>query len=112
MAIKRILNNLINRKFLDEIQDFMNRIPKDIFTWAKEIERLKDSKNKTNKLQVKEYNQLLDFHNGKILAYLHVFQELNDGKLRLTKEMDKIVRLLVKNHNKHYLNYGNKIKLK
>lgn len=84
------------RELIKNLENTINRIPKDLLVWEKEIARLINKKDKKS-LQIKwEYTYQWAFYRGKLMSYIFVMQELNKGLIRMLPTTQKYVAGIIK----------------
>ncbi len=100
-------------KLIKELEATINRIPKDLLVWEKEIKRLKNKKDPKSKRIRKEYFYHWAFYRGKLFSYIYIMQVLNKGRIRMTPEASTYIKSVFKKSSKLAMNKGMKtMKLK
>mgnify|MGYP001585149211 CR=1 FL=1 len=79
-----MLNSLfikwINAGLIKDLEETVTRIPKDLKTWKREIKKLKYKRKYRIKRKVGGYAHLYSYYLGKMIAYIHVLEQLGDSK--------------------------------
>lgn len=79
-----------------EIEATLNRIPHDLLIWESEMRRLdKKIDKKSNAIKMEYYYQWA-YYRGKLMAYLFILQELNNGMIKMTPVTQKYITKMLK----------------
>ncbi len=65
------------------LEETLERIPKDLRIWRKEIRKLAKSRKKLDIKKRQDYIEHYSFYLGKIMAYVYVLELLEDYKFLL-----------------------------
>lgn len=72
----------LNAELVKDLEDTVDRIPRDLKTWRSIIKRLslKSIRTRKQNKQIIEYGALYNYYLGKMCAYTYVLGQLGDSK--------------------------------
>ena len=84
---------------VQELNEAVDRIPKDVLFWKKEVRRLEKKKDRKSKQICKEYRQHASYYLGKAMAYIYIIQVLGKGRMLLCPKSVKLYSKCFKTAN-------------